>query len=91
MNRRIGKIKITADLIQDMDITEMLKATSKFVVVRCEHLYVENVFEYTAISPEFDEISPEVQIPYYTVELKSEVMEEGKPPEIVEVKFIRQI
>lgn len=90
MNRRIGKMLISSDLIKDMDITEMLKVTSKFVVIRCEYLYERDMFEYTAICPDFDEISPGIVPPYYMAELKSEVLEEGKPAEIVEVKFIRK-
>lgn len=86
--RRIGKILISAPLIDNMDIDEMLKVTSKFVVVRCEYLYHKDCFEYVAICPEFEEIPNDSELPTYSVEVKREITEEGKPPEIVEVKFI---
>ena len=51
MKRRVGKIRIASDLIRNMDITEMLKVTNRFVVIRCEHLFLIDEFEYTAICP----------------------------------------
>jgi len=89
-NKRIGKIYISAPLMYDMDIDEMLKVTSKLVVIRCEHLYHKDSFEYIAICQEFDEIEQECEPPTYLVEIKKEITEEGMPPEIIGIKFIRQ-
>lgn len=91
MKRRIGKLYISDELIKDMDISEMLKVTSKFVVIRCEFLYHSNQFEYIAICPDFDEIGNSVMPPTYDVELKTEFNEELQKSEIVDVKFIRSV
>lgn len=89
MKKRIGKIFISSELIKNMNINEMLKVTSKFVVIRCEHLYCKNEFEYIAICPEFDEIEEYEAPPTYYVECKTKTID-FKTSEIVEVKFIRQ-
>ena len=90
-NKRIGKVYISAPLIHGMvDIDEMLKVTSKFVVIRCEYLYHKDEFEYIAFCQEFDEIEQGCEPPTYLVIVEKEITEDGSPPEIVEIKFIRQ-
>ena len=90
-NRRIGKMFITAPLIDDMNFEEMLKMTNKFVVVRCEYLYHQKIFEYIAICPEFDEIECGNEPPIYSIETKTKLNEDTKKHEIIDMKFIRQV
>jgi len=89
-NRRIGKVYISAPLMHEVDIVKMLQVTSKLVVIRCEYLYHKDLFEYIAFCQEFDEIEQGCEPPTYLVEIKKEITDEGMPPEIVEIKFIRQ-
>ena len=58
---RYGTLKIHSDLIRQQP-DEIMAALSRCLVVRAEHLFVGDVIEYSAFSPEFDQL-PGGQIP----------------------------
>ncbi len=69
-NRRIGKLKISSEIIRTNapQVAEVFKALDA-VVVRAEYLYHENAIEYFVISPYFSEVDPTVMPPEYALEI----------------------
>ena len=55
LSRRIGRFFLPESVMQ-ADWKSMLDIFSTVVVVRCEQLWAYNGFDYTAVSPHFDEI-----------------------------------
>lgn len=64
MDRRIGKVLISIDLIQNQpDLVREL--TEGMIIVRAEQLFVEGAIEYIAISDHFDEVAEGGTAPNY--------------------------
>jgi len=69
---RQGKILISRDVMKDSMLFVMEEIMSKIIVLRCEHLAMDDRFEYYAISKEFDPIPKGEIPPYYDVEIDTE-------------------
>lgn len=65
MKNRIGKFSVDRSLIETSPEV-LMKLMSHCIVVRCELMY-DNVFEYVAISPEFDVVPVGQFAPHYHV------------------------
>jgi hypothetical protein len=53
--KRVGKFNITAELIQDIpEVAQLVQ--NKCFIIRCEHDWLTDAFEYTALSDDFDEL-----------------------------------
>lgn len=64
--RQSGKFDITEDvLLENPGVMSTVLAT--VIVVRCEFMYATKTFEYTAISPDFEEVPEGEEPPYYDV------------------------
>jgi len=50
-----------------------MKVMGRCIITRCEHLYMNNEFEYYAISPDFDELKLGDMTPVYTVMIDSDL------------------
>jgi hypothetical protein len=46
---------------------EVERALADFIILRAEHLYVEDCIMYTANSPRFDEVEKGMEIPMYNL------------------------
>ena len=71
MRRRIGRFKITLDLI-DAHPYLVMTAMARCIIVRAESMYASNLIEYTAISPEFDVIPEGVVEPAYSIKVNTD-------------------
>lgn len=66
MSRRIGKFEATRELISDdWDTPAVRLLMSMIVVVKCEFDYATQCFQYTAMSPHFDELPDHCEVPEY--------------------------
>jgi hypothetical protein len=64
--RRIGRFSVARELVEsESDVVRQLMGM--VIIVRCELHYVDDVFEYTALSPHFAEVPYGHFIPAYTV------------------------
>lgn len=66
IRKRIAKFSIDGTLITD-DPEMVMRIMSKMIIIRAEHHFHNNIFEYTALSPEFrtvdnGEMIPEINI-----------------------------
>jgi len=61
-----GVFRIQDDLCKSQ-IAEILAVLSQVAVVRCEHLFYENVFQYTGFSEHFRPVSDGEIVPEYCV------------------------
>lgn len=61
LQRRIGKFSIRRSFLYDHPEKVML-LMQRVIVVRCELLHLGDMFEYVAISPDFESV-PEGQVP----------------------------
>lgn len=61
IKNRYGRFRVS-DVMVDTDPTSLLLLGSKVVVVKCEHEYSTRTFDYTALSPMFEEI-PDCMVP----------------------------
>lgn len=68
MKNRVGKFSIS-NIMLERNFGIVRSILSKCVVVRCEMMFANNLLEYVAISPEFDEIEPGKTIPEYEVQI----------------------
>lgn len=75
---RMGRFVVPAKIIMD-DPLAMLEIMSHCIIVRCEHLYVDDVLEYVALSPLFELRSFGQYIPYYVWEINVIRGDDGKP------------
>lgn len=66
MHTRIGRFSICRKLVEYQPNT-VRDVMGKCIVVRCELMYERDRFEYTAISPDFDEIKHGDIAPEYDV------------------------
>lgn len=65
-NRRVGRFSLSRHIIETQpDVVRQLMGM--VIVVQCEMHYVDNFFEYTALSPHFAEVPYGNMIPVYTV------------------------
>ena len=81
MKNRVGKFSISNVMLErNFDIARSI--LSKCVVVRCEMMFANNLLEYVAISPEFDEIEPGETAPEYEVQIS----DNGKNIRFVKLK-----
>lgn len=83
-NTRFGRIKIARKYIEDY-LDMVLKVMARCVIVRCEMNYMLDVFDYIAISPDFDEVSEGDKCPSYNVIVENgcvrfEKSDSGQPP-----------
>lgn len=75
-SRRIGKFYVARPLVDESP--EMVMAVmARCIVVECSLHYVQNRFQYWAISPDFDEVAPGEIEPEYSV-LIEEIDEQFK-------------
>jgi len=65
-NGRIGIFRIGRKLIEDNEAI-VRAIMSRVIVVRCEHMYALDVFEYMAISNDFDEVPQGEIVPKYQI------------------------
>jgi len=66
MQNRRGRFKVSAQLIHDAPDV-MMQIMGKMVVVRCEHHFDTDSFEYVALSPFFREVPQYEVTPEYTI------------------------
>ena len=66
MNRRIGRFKVSHDLVERGD-GHKLFAAMEFVPLQMEHIYHEGAFTYIGLSPLFEEVPLGEKIPTYDV------------------------
>ena len=72
--RRVGRFSIrSATLKSDPDAFLML--SENIIVIRCEHIFHSESFEYIALSPLFDEIEPGSMAPDYRIEINLDTRE----------------
>jgi len=62
--KRVGRFEISRRYIDERP-NEALKIMSRCIIVRAECLWASDVIEYVAISPDFDELPPNLQPPLY--------------------------
>ena len=62
-DRRIGRFRITEAII-DANPKAVRKLMGRMIVIRAEFMY-PHIFEYVAISPEFDKIEEGLEVPKY--------------------------
>lgn len=65
-NRR-GRISISGTLLRTAEPEKLMAIMGRMIVVRCEHLWGSDTFEYEAISPDFDEVQEGCMAPQYDV------------------------
>jgi len=70
--RRQGRVLIPRKLMKNSMLFVMEELMSRMIVVRCEHLAMNDQFEYYAVSEEFDPVSQGEVPPYYAVEIDTE-------------------
>ena len=76
MKNRIGKFSITGQLLSaDPELVKKILATT--VVVRCEHDFARDLFEYTALCDVFGEHPKGWEIPFYTVQRSVDSLKTG--------------
>ena len=68
---RVGKFKMNRRLFYSSSFEEMQMFMSNFIIVRAEFFFVEDVFEYIAISPLFEKIKESEIIPEYEIKIDS--------------------
>jgi hypothetical protein len=67
-NRRVGRFEISRKLIEDRpDIVRSIMG--RCIVIRCETIYYTDAIEYTALSPDFNEVPEGRTIPRYVIEV----------------------
>lgn len=66
MRNRQGKFYISHVVI-DLHPEAVMNIMSKVIVVRCEYQYHSMMFEYIALSNEFDEVEEGCSVPQYDV------------------------
>lgn len=81
---RIGRFKISRDLIRGDNNEDLLKLFAKTIIMRAEYKFSKDVIEYTALSPLFRVKEASEAIPEYKVECKS-IYSDGK---IVDIEII---
>lgn len=64
---RRGVFRLSEDIIEDEDWHVLEYIFSKFVIIRCEHLYANREFEYYAFSQLFEPMSEGYISPEYNV------------------------
>lgn len=64
---RQGKIEISKELVKESSIDLITKIMSNLIIVRCEHMALEDKFYIQAISERFDELERNEAIPRYDV------------------------
>lgn len=65
LTRRIGRFSISEDMLRD-NPDAVLAVMAKCVILRCEHRYDTQSFDYAAMSYEFDEVDRFCVPPEYT-------------------------
>jgi hypothetical protein len=70
-SRRLGRFFASGNLITD-DIHALRAVMGTCVVIRCEHIFAVNMFEYTALSPLFDVLNEGDVIPVYRMVMTSD-------------------
>ena len=70
--RRQGRVLIPRELMKNSMLFVMEELMSRMIVVRCEHLAMNDEFEYYAVSKEFDPVPYNEVPPYYTAEIETE-------------------
>lgn len=66
MNRRIGRFAMSRQLVE-RDQETARAVMGRCIVVRCEMMYAHDIFDYMALSPDFDEVPQGMIIPEYDV------------------------
>lgn len=64
--RRVGRFRIAQHIALD-EQENVRRVMARCVVVRCEMMYVSGAFEYTALSPDFDVVTPDCEPPEYAI------------------------
>lgn len=69
-----GKLYVSSECFEDHCIEGTAEAFSllKIIVIRCEHLWEKDIFEYHAMSPYFEECERGVICPEYIIEVTEE-------------------
>lgn len=66
MDSKLGRFSITSELIRrSPEVVKMLMGD--MIILRAEHLFVNDVIEYTASSDLFEELPKGVKIPEYNI------------------------
>jgi len=84
-DRRIGRFRITEAII-DANPKAVRKLMGGVIVVRAEFMY-GSIFEYIAISPEFDEIAEGLIAPEYDIVVTNKT--QGKKIIVDKITFKR--
>jgi len=73
MKRRIGKFKVSKTSIdKTLDQIEIIFSFLKMVPVKCEYIYENNSFEYTALCERFDEVDEGCIPKFYNIEIEKD-------------------
>jgi hypothetical protein len=72
--RRVGRFSIRSAILKS-DPDAFLILSAQIIVVRCEHLFHSESFEYVALSPLFDERDPGSMIPNYRIQINLDTRE----------------
>jgi hypothetical protein len=67
MNRR-GVFVVSRELIENHPET-VRSIMGRYIILQCETMYQTNTIEYTALSPDFDEVQEGVFAPRYSVDI----------------------
>lgn len=68
MIERMGHFKISCVAVHSNP--EAVRAVmARCIIVRCEQMYMTGTFDYTALSPDFDQMQPGEVVPEYVVDL----------------------
>lgn len=66
LHGRVGQFHVPDHWIKE-NIEELMLIMSKIIVIRCEHIYNNGFFSYTALSPLFDKAEDGYLPPYYSM------------------------
>lgn len=63
-DRRIGRFRVSADRVRTMN-SGLLNVMQQCIVIRAEHMLIDDQIEYTAVSETFRSLVPGELIPEY--------------------------
>ena len=72
LKQRRGMFKITRQLLEECDTQKMLELFGNFIILRAEHMFIDDSIEYQAYSPLFDILPEGAVTPWYTFNVSDE-------------------
>jgi hypothetical protein len=71
IERRLGRLKISREMLRENVDTFLEKVSPRIVVVDVEHRFFEHGSEFIAYSPEFEPVHEGENIPVYELEINN--------------------